>query len=185
MICSFRLAVERLYAAMSSGSNVTLREPDPPFSTDFVVNDESEFLEPLYFVTHPDNSFSVANPQPSLAPDFEVRKQMLADIGQLLSERAMLKFLLGNAPMIDAIDPTLLTRGATAFAYINPKTFAKLSRGKIATGDYRFPPPPTRWLCTSLMPEDRVIFSPTALPGTEKRNEEHAVASRNARKPRR
>lgn len=158
-------------------------EPQPPFVID---PDAPEPLEPLYFVTHPDNSFSVADPQPTTIPHSREQFAALRHQRDILQfEREQLKFLLGCAPMIDAVDPTLLNRGATAFAYIHPETFAKLTRGRVATDDLRFPPSPTRWICTSLMPKDRVIFTPNPLPGTEKRNEAHAVANRNTRKPRR
>lgn len=87
---------------------------------------------------------------------------------------AQLKFLLSQAPMIDA--PTSRDRFATSrtpFAYIHPKTLAKnspdaacnITHGRLVI---RVPGSPTNYVVTSLMPENRIIYTPNPIPGIEK-----------------
>lgn len=89
------------------------------------------------------------------------------------AEAAQLKFLLSQAPMIDApTDRFSAGRVVTQFAYIHPKTLAKISGGQctvLHSNPYvLLPPSRTRWVSTSLMPEDRVIYTPNPLPGLTK-----------------
>jgi len=84
-----------------------------------------------------------------------------------------LKFLLASAPMIDVpADPRAARewtkRVSTPFAYIHPKTMAKITFEPVKGSFMIFPGSPTKWVLTSLMPERRVIFSPLAIPGLEK-----------------
>lgn len=154
-----RLAVDRIYAALFPQPGEKL--VDPPFSTDFIVNDEEAHLQPLYFVTHPDGDFSVANPQPVLNPREERVNFHELEVQRFENEQR--KWLLSIAPMIEvpAGEREFVCRGRSPFGYIHPKTFAKQN----PAGKKTF----TKWIVTSLMPEDRVIFSPFPLPGTEKR----------------
>lgn len=80
-----------------------------------------------------------------------------------------LKFLLSQCPIIDA--PTNAQQiGAcrSRFAYVHPKTMARLP-GLSTKSDLRRPLGHfTNWVATSLMPEDRVVYSPNPLPGLEK-----------------
>lgn len=83
-----------------------------------------------------------------------------------------LQFLLEQAPMIEA--PTTLHRlqemRYNNFAYIHPFTLAKASNGKAEPKGHIcvFTPSPTKWVVTSIMPKDRVIFTPNPIPGIEK-----------------
>jgi hypothetical protein len=78
-------------------------------------------------------------------------------------------FLLENGALVDA--PSELYRAMhaiTPYAYIHPKTLAKLVGGctTYPTHPWIFlSPSPTRWVSTDLMPEGRVIYSPNAMPG--------------------
>ena len=84
-----------------------------------------------------------------------------------VSEKDQLKFLLSQAPMIDW-QPDFPRRSVTPYAYVHPKTIASAAR--FVSGPFlMFPPSPTKWLLTSLMPEGRVIFSPNVFPGLDKR----------------
>jgi len=94
-------------------------------------------------------------------------------IQQLEASIRQLRFLLSQAPMLTA--PKTLQEAMVSqapFAYIHPKTFAGLSPGKwmgaLDTYWGSVPGSPSRWIITSLMPEDRVIYSPNALPGMDK-----------------
>lgn len=115
---------------------------------------------PIYFVMHSDHSYSIASPQPH-RPDPNNSKATIN----------VLEFLLSQAPMIDA--PTSLFQAEHAvkkFAYIHPKTLAKIMMN---TFPNKAPyvilyPSPTRWVCTTLMPEGRVIYSSNTVPGLEK-----------------
>jgi len=87
---------------------------------------------------------------------------------------SQLRFLLSQAPMIDApVDVDRLRAARTPYAFVHPKTWARLWP---LTGR-RDPSPvggttegsPTRWTVTTLMPEDRVIYSTQPLPGTARR----------------
>lgn len=84
-----------------------------------------------------------------------------------------LKFLLACAPMIDVPVDTFqarqwVRRASGPFAYIHPKTMAKITFEPVKGSFMVFPGSPTKWVLTSLMPERRVIFSPLAIPGLEK-----------------
>lgn len=117
---------------------------------------------PVYFVMHSDHTYSVANPQPH-RPDPNNSKATLDT----------LKFLLSQAPMIDApTDRFNAARAVTKYAYIHPTTLAKLATYTctIKHGQpwITLAPSPTRWISTTLMPEGRVIYTPNAIPGLEK-----------------
>ena len=87
-----------------------------------------------------------------------------------ISENDQLKFLLSQAPMIDW-QPDFPQRSITPYAYVHPKTLASApaARWEAPGNSYvTFPPFPTKWLLTSLMPEGRVIFSPNVFPGLDK-----------------
>jgi hypothetical protein len=84
-----------------------------------------------------------------------------------------LKFLLASAPMMEMPSAALEARAAVGasiapFAYIHPKTMAKITFEPVKGSFMIFPGSPTKWVLTSLMPERRVIFSPLAIPGLEK-----------------
>ena len=128
------------------------------------VEDSSAPLQPLYFVRHPDNTFSIAKPQPSLYPKTNPVHRVIAQ---------QISFLLSQAPMLDA--PENLERAAhsvTKFAYVHPRTFAKFTRGAyspLTSAPYvRIRPSGTKWVLTTMMPEDRVIYTPNPIPGLEK-----------------
>jgi hypothetical protein len=84
-----------------------------------------------------------------------------------------LRFLLDQAPMIDA--PTgedgecraRLRASSSNFAYVHPKTLSRWVETP-ATTVLKFPGSKTKYVLTSLMPEGRIIYSQTALPGIEK-----------------
>jgi hypothetical protein len=89
------------------------------------------------------------------------------------AEAAQLRFLLSQAPMIDApTDRFNAGRAVTNFAYIHPKTLAKVAGGdctiRHSTPYVILPPSSTKWVSTSLMPEGRVIYTPNSLPGLTK-----------------
>ena len=128
------------------------------------VEESTAPLQPLYFVRHTNDSFSVAKPQPSLYPKIDPMPRVVAKT---------VSFLLSQAPMMDA--PDSLERAAhsvTRFAYVHPKTFAKFTRGayspKTGAPYVQIRPSPTKWVLTTLMPEDRVIYTPNPIPGLEK-----------------
>jgi hypothetical protein len=88
-------------------------------------------------------------------------------------ENKQLRFLLSQAPMIDA--PQELSRAAhsvTKFAYVHPKTLAAFTRGAYSPQGsepfIRIRPSPTKWVMTSLMPENVVIYSQNPMPMLEK-----------------
>lgn len=87
------------------------------------------------------------------------------------TEINQLKFLLASAPMIDAPNERIrYACGVSPFAYIHPKTIAKYAMSAVPQSVWlKFPGSPTKWILTSLMPEDRVIYSPLPMPGLEKR----------------
>jgi hypothetical protein len=89
------------------------------------------------------------------------------------AEAAQLKFLLSQAPMIDApTDRFNASRAGSRFAYIHPKTLAKVAGGQCTILHSKpyvlLSPSPSRWVSTSLMPEGRVIYTPNPLPGLTK-----------------
>jgi hypothetical protein len=92
----------------------------------------------------------------------------------MAAEIRQLKFLLASAPMIDVPPNTLEARTftqrvvSTPFAYIHPKTMAKLTFEPLRRSFIVFPGSKTKWVLTSLMPEGRVLFSPVPMPGIEK-----------------
>lgn len=123
-------------------------------------------LFPTYFVGHSDGSYSKADPQPTL--DLFGRGLPMKE-----TENRQLKFLLSQAPMIDApVDLFNAGRAVTKYAYVNPKTFAKFTKGAYAPkGSAPFiqvRPSSTKWVITSLMPEGTVLYTPNSLPGIEK-----------------
>jgi hypothetical protein len=89
------------------------------------------------------------------------------------SEIAQLKFLLACAPMIEIPADDFSTkefpmRVTTPFAYIHPKTMARMTFQPVLRHCIMFPRTQTKWVLTSLMPEGRVICSPLPIPGLEK-----------------
>lgn len=92
----------------------------------------------------------------------------------LASTVAQLKFLLSQAPMIDApADRERLAASRTPYAYIHPKSIAKLSSTAHCAVSHgrsyiKFPGCPTKYVLLSLMPEGRIIYSPNPIPGIEK-----------------
>ena len=89
-----------------------------------------------------------------------------------MGTEAQLRFLLNEAPMMDmprGLDR--LAHSVTRYAYVNPKTFADATSGVYAAAVARpyifIRPSPTKWVMTTLMPEGRVIFSQSPLPGIE------------------
>lgn len=109
-------------------------------------------------------------------PDFSSGSAKTENGPDLQVQIKQLKFLLSQAPMIDA--PKTLGAAAhsvTKFAYVHPKTFAKFAQNPPATQDMHTPathfyirPSSTKWFVTTLMPEDVVIYTPNAMPGIEK-----------------
>jgi hypothetical protein len=90
------------------------------------------------------------------------------------SDIAQLKFLLASAPMMDAPSkfegPSWFRRVITPFGYMHPKTMARYQGigDKVPNGVVTMPGSNTRWVLTSLMPENRVILSTFQIPGLEK-----------------
>lgn len=89
------------------------------------------------------------------------------------SDIAQLKFLLASAPLIGApnkYDLGWFRRVITPFGYMHPKTMAQYQYigDKVPNGVVTMPESNTRWVLTSLMPENRVILSPFPIPGLEK-----------------
>ena len=90
------------------------------------------------------------------------------------SDIRQLKFLLASAPMMDAPSkyegPSWFKRAITPFGYMHPKTMAQYQwiGDKVPNGVVTMPGSNTRWVLTSLMPENRVILSPFQIPGLEK-----------------
>jgi hypothetical protein len=119
---------------------------------------------------HPAFRIEVVPPQAfsSLQPVGDALAAAHAEITQL-------KFLLASAPMLDA--PSKLDganwfkRTATPFGYIHPITMAQYYLGSPTDhrhGVITIPGSNTRWVMTSLMPEDRVLLSPFPMPGIER-----------------
>lgn len=87
-----------------------------------------------------------------------------------------LKFLLDQAPMINVPakgtdNGELASRFAASratYAYVHPKTFARLAPwwDKVSLL-VKFAGSPTKWVLTELMPEERVIYAATPMPGVE------------------
>jgi hypothetical protein len=87
----------------------------------------------------------------------------------LASTVAQLKFLLSQAPMIDApTDMARIVASKSPYAYVHPKTLAKFVKVCIHKPMVQFLPSPTRYVVTSLMPEGRIIYTPNPIPGLEK-----------------
>ena len=90
------------------------------------------------------------------------------------SDIVQLKFLLASAPMMDAPSkfegPSWFKRAITPFGYMHPKTMAQYQwiGDKVPNGVVTMPGSNTRWVLTSLMPENRVILSTFPIPGLEK-----------------
>lgn len=123
-------------------------------------------LAPTYFVIHPNGHIIAADPQPTV--DLYGRGLPMKEV-----ENKQLRFLLSQAPMIDApADLFNAGRAVTKYAYVHPKTFAAFTKGSYApltSAPYvRIKPSGTKWVITSLMPEKQVIYTPNALPGIEK-----------------
>jgi hypothetical protein len=89
------------------------------------------------------------------------------------AEIAQLKFLLASAPMIEIPAGFIharefVKRAGATFAYVNPRTMAMITYEPLQKYFMVFPGSKTKWVLTSLMPEQRVIFTPLAIPGLEK-----------------
>ena len=89
------------------------------------------------------------------------------------AEIKQLKFLLASAPMIEVpVSPTeareFASRAGSRFAYIHPHTMAKITFEPVRGHFMILGRSKTKWVLTSLMPKERVIFSPLAIPGIEK-----------------
>ena len=90
-------------------------------------------------------------------------------------ESDRLAFLLEQAPMQNAPeDRRRAACAVTRFAYIHPETYYKFTGWspsskdrKVPIGFRFFPPSPTTWVLTFLMPQGRVIYSPNPMPGLE------------------
>lgn len=141
-----------------------------PFVPPYVSGDplvlQRGTIKPLYFVQHPAGFFSVAQPQPAV--DVFGHGLPVAEI-----ENKQLRFLLSQAPMQDAPkDLFTAGRAVTKYAYVNPKTFAKFTSGaytpKSNAPYIQVRPSPTKWVISSLMPENQVIYTPNPLPGVER-----------------
>ena len=116
--------------------------------------------------------FPVAAPQSDEVQTYSEWSQSVTDcLSTLYAEISQLKFLLSQALMIDAPhDAWTAGRSVTKFAYAHPKTLARLGANLRSGAAYVvFAPSVTKWIPTSLMPEERVIYTPNALPGIEKR----------------
>lgn len=116
-------------------------------------------LTPAYYVFG-HGGWYIADPQPISLFDANMLRAATE------AENKQLKFLLSCAPIID-MNPDCVRRSTTPYAYIHPKTLAKLRCGQVRANFVKFPGSPTVWILTSLMPEDRVIFSQSTLPGLE------------------
>lgn len=90
------------------------------------------------------------------------------------AEIKQLKFLLSQSPMIDFQPaPERFMASRSPYAYIHPITLAQASSTAACAvghgrGYLQFPGSPTKWVFLSLMPRDRVIYSPNPIPGIEK-----------------
>lgn len=95
-------------------------------------------------------------------------------IAALQAEVKQLKFILNQAPMIDAprgddrAVRVVLNKSRSPFAYIHPKTMASFSWGQAPNRIYVFPGSPTKWVLCSAVPEGRVLYSPLQIPGLER-----------------
>lgn len=121
------------------------------------------YATPTYYVRHPNNTYSVAVPQPGSCAVHDAENE---------SQIAQLKFLLNAAPMMDAPEHLRAAASMTKFAYINPRTFASKYLANpslsVVKGYGCLSGSPTKWVLLSTMPEGRVIFSPSPIPGIEK-----------------
>lgn len=131
---------------------------------------------PLYFLRYADGSFEVADPQPSIFAPAAPPEAHEPD----KTKEAQLKFLLEQAPMLDMLTADRCSAARTPYAYVHPMTFAKVERWarKTQTSQFMFIGSPTRWTVTSLIPRDRVIFSPNLMPGLP---QSYAMGGVNAR----
>jgi hypothetical protein len=108
----------------------------------------------------------------SLSPVADALDAAHENLAAQAAEIRQLKFLLASAPMIDApilqFAHVVATTSKSPFAYINPKTMAKLFPSASSRFFYVFPGSPTKWVLLSTMPEGRVIYSLFPIPGLEK-----------------
>jgi hypothetical protein len=96
-------------------------------------------------------------------------EELTSALAAAKSENIQLRFLLLQAPVIEVVyDRNWAARAGSVFAYIHPKTLAKIAGGcsNYPTQPWTFfRPSNTKWVSTSLMPEGGVIFTSNALPG--------------------
>lgn len=98
---------------------------------------------------------------------------LMGSFKSLFASREQLKFLLSQAPIIEApmTDYEFRSRlraSTIAFAYVNPKTVQFLfDVGKPVPPYIKIPTSATKWVLTEWMPVGTVIFSPNAMPGME------------------
>lgn len=151
--------------------------------------DFTRHIEPLYFTRDIGGEYHVATPQPTVFGDPCPSNHGLYEEIEGAAANAVavqqLKFLLSQAPLIDAPSDFLrrMSGSVTKFGYIHPLTMAKFqstvetatlvqkrktSKPASAAGYITIGSSPTRWVLTTLMPEDRIIFSQNPLPGLEK-----------------
>ena len=89
------------------------------------------------------------------------------EIVKLAAVIRQLKFLLANAPMMNAPDKYLASdwfrRVTTPFGYIHPKTMGQFrSESLTPRGVWLgFAGSPTKWVLTSLMPEGTILLTQT------------------------
>ena len=125
-------------------------------------------VDPKYYLIVPTKTPSwTEGSEVLLSADLSVG--CLNPVGSALEAQiSQLKFLLANAPMMDAPGGDFdMSRINIPFVYIHPKTLAKLQTtcGKLPV---RVQGAKSKWVPTSLMPEGRVIYSIRPMPGIEK-----------------
>lgn len=77
-----------------------------------------------------------------------------------------------------------ISRIGTPYAYMNPITFSKITfRHGIESHGlyYKFPESRTRWILTTLLPENTMIAGPNLLPGLEQLMKEQDSSDLNKR----
>ena len=150
----------------------------------------SERLQPQYYVKHPDDSYSVADPQPVYIPEGEtvtwknmgpeeIRWGVLPAKQALLTQIKQLRFIVDQAPMMNAPEGldalSRLNNSVIPYIYINPKTWEAITISLFSTGTARPKYPyyrisrrcPTRFVPTDLIPEGRMLCTPNKIPGIE------------------
>jgi len=168
---------DALFAALVRELKPTDPRSDKPTEPPFPFGeDPHKVKQPVALSTIHTKPVRMPVPVPLYAHNEDVILRMKADLRRLEAENIQLRFLLNQAPMLNA--PENIERAAhavTKFAYAQPATFRNiigwdpvtfLHEGR-SSPPLRIAPSPTEWILTNLVPLGRVIYSPNLIPGLE------------------